>query len=1077
VEIFREIKASIPVGDAFIIFCGVNRRETTFPYISMKYPNKLTNAAIALADDFRERIESASGAQLGEDSILDLAEWSSTLPNSRELFAGWCSALESGNIAPSDLPGTGKFMPPVSGSDDTRFTLLFDLIKAFVLEDPKTFWGEASPIETAHAAPETEVSVHAMEMEEAPPWEESKEPISSADEFELLVEAVEERLGIAPSPDEPTPTSPHSADPSAPHSVTPDPFAFLAMMGNSLPELGAETKLILPSEITPEESEKLFGHPPSKQIVRMGERLALKWNDEQSKAIKAVLNWYQNDTKRQQIFRLFGSGGSGKSSALNEISYVIQNGEGVKAGNILFATYTGKAAAVMRSKGMPASTIHSLIYKPQIDPVTGQIIGFDINDESDLTNASLLVCDEVSMVNEEMGRDLESFGVPILVVGDRGQLDPIKGEGYFISAEPDVELTKIERVALDNPLIWMANEVRLGNYLKPGKYGDSEVHRINGKIPPEFLLAADQIICGMNRTRTTLNRRYRKLMGYFDQDSEFPVLGDRLMCLKNNKDTGVLNGTQWHCGTPTIEKIWKRKDWRNKNSKMEETRVQGLHMRVRSCDLFDVDGNPLIVNTVCSTHHFDENIQPPNWKDISGTDEYTFAYAATVHKCVHPETMVETDQGFMPIRMVDGTGVVATHVGASSYDTKVENPASELVNVTTEYGYSVTLTPDHKSEVWRNGVPSMVEAEEIQVGDWQRVYIGSVVDVAGYAKMPKADFPIDVRSKVYPLPEVCTEDVAEFLGLMVADGTVYQGGLRLYKRHTDVSDRFAHLCRSLFSANPKRYESNQCNVGYGYEISSRFLADYFNQLGGLSPNKKGIPEVIYRSPLSVQAAFLRGFFEDGGVNLRGNLVDHIEVAQTLTTGVSMQHIQAMLLRQGIVSVLKVRKKCISIYIYGRYAAVFRDKIGFLASAKQQRLENCIDTERRYRLIVSKEEMAILAKYAKSSEIYSFSTCGYLSREVAKRIQKEANLDWLDERLNWVFVRVNSLEKDVAKTMCLRVPDVGRFLQNGFPHSNCQGSQFPYVVIKDESSVFRDQEWKHRYTAISRASERADIFID
>jgi ATP-dependent exoDNAse (exonuclease V) alpha subunit len=40
----------------------------------------------------------------------------------------------------------------------------------------------------------------------------------------------------------------------------------------------------------------------------------------------------------------------------------------------------------------------------------------------------------------------------------------------------------------------------------------------------------------------------------------------------------------------------------------------------------------------------------------------------------------------------------------------------------------------------------------------------------------------------------------------------------------------------------------------------------------------------------------------------------------------------------------------------------------------------------------------------------------------------------------------------------------------------QGSQFPHIVVSDESFVFRDQEWKHRYTAITRASERADIFL-
>lgn len=565
----------------------------------MKSPKKLSNAALALADDFRDRVQSASN-QLSEDAIIDLAEWSSSLPNGRELFAGWCLALENGTVTASDLPGVGKFIPPVQSSSDARFTLLFDMLKAFILEDPNTFWGD-SPV-AQEAAPET--SLPDLEI----PSVEAEESIAH-DEFQI-------------------------EETEIPGVTQLDPFAFLnePSVTETPVEAKTDNKVILTSELTPEESEKLFGHPPEKRIVRIGERMALKWNDQQSDAIKKVLDWYQNHTRVQQVFRLFGYAGVGKSSLINEISYVIQNGEGVKPGKILFATYTGKAAAVLRSKGMPASTIHSLIYRPEIDYLTGQITGFTLNDESELHEAALLVCDEVSMVNEEMGQDLLSFGVPILVVGDRGQLDPIKGEGFFMKREPDVELTKIERVALDNPLIWLANEVRMGNSLKPGSYGTSKVHRIKDKIPAEYIMEADQLICGMNRTRTSLNRRYRKLMGYFDQDSEFPVLGDRLMCLKNNKNTGVLNGTQWHCSTPTIEKIWKPADWRNPLGKKVETNAWGLHMRIRSCDLFDINGDPIIINTVCSTHHFDENAPEPHWKDVSGTDEFTFAYAATVHK-------------------------------------------------------------------------------------------------------------------------------------------------------------------------------------------------------------------------------------------------------------------------------------------------------------------------------------------------------------------------------------------------------------------------------------------------------------
>jgi exodeoxyribonuclease-5 len=393
-----------------------------------------------------------------------------------------------------------------------------------------------------------------------------------------------------------------------------------------------EQTSINPNALTPEESAEIFGCPPAKQIVRYGERPTIKWNKDQGKAIKAVLDWYKEKPKHKQIYRLFGWAGSGKTSIIQEIACAIRDGDGVPKGEVLFAAFTGKAAAVMMGKGCsPAQTIHSLIYKPMVDPLTGKVIGFKRNDESPLRYASLLICDEVSMVNEEMANDLLSFGVHILVVGDPGQIEPIRGEGFFILAEPDSLLTRIERVAEENPLIWLATRVREGKPLKPGTYGTTHIYR--GKsIPDELIVEADQLLCGMNKTRQTLNRRYRVLRGFHERDSEFPVRGDRLMGLKNNKDTGVLNGTQWHCDDPVIKRISRLKDFRNPGLGSEETNIDGLYFRARSCDLFDANGDPLIINTVCSAHHFDPNLPQPQWRDIAGTDEYTFAYASTVHK-------------------------------------------------------------------------------------------------------------------------------------------------------------------------------------------------------------------------------------------------------------------------------------------------------------------------------------------------------------------------------------------------------------------------------------------------------------
>ena len=119
-------------------------------------------------------------------------------------------------------------------------------------------------------------------------------------------------------------------------------------------------------------------------------------------------------------------------------------------GDVKFAAFTGKAASVMRGKGCHgASTIHSLIYRARESGE--EIPSFDLWDEAPASKAELIIIDECSMVDAELGRDLLSFGVPVLVLGDPAQLPPIQGGGFFTEAEPDVMLTEVHRQAQDDP--------------------------------------------------------------------------------------------------------------------------------------------------------------------------------------------------------------------------------------------------------------------------------------------------------------------------------------------------------------------------------------------------------------------------------------------------------------------------------------------------------------------------------------------------------------------------------------------------------------------------------------------------
>ena len=142
----------------------------------------------------------------------------------------------------------------------------------------------------------------------------------------------------------------------------------------------------------------------------------------QDSALQAVAEWLKAKPGQRgtpPIFRLFGYAGTGKTTLARHIA------EGVD-GKVLFAAFTGKAAHVMRSKGCErASTIHSLIYKAR-DSGEGTP-SFDLWDDAPASKAKLIVIDECSMVDPELGRDLMSFRVPVMVLGDPAQLPPIQG--------------------------------------------------------------------------------------------------------------------------------------------------------------------------------------------------------------------------------------------------------------------------------------------------------------------------------------------------------------------------------------------------------------------------------------------------------------------------------------------------------------------------------------------------------------------------------------------------------------------------------------------------------------------------
>jgi exodeoxyribonuclease-5 len=324
------------------------------------------------------------------------------------------------------------------------------------------------------------------------------------------------------------------------------------------------------------------------------------FSPQQDTALKAISIWWKTDRRRGSIFRLFGYAGTGKTTLAKHIAAGVD-------GKVLFAAFTGKAACVMRSKGChDASTIHRLIYKPQEKNEENPT--FELWSKAPASHAKLIIIDECSMVDAELARDLMSFEVPLLVLGDPAQLPPIQGGGFFTDAKPDAMLTEVHRQAQDNPIVRLSMDIRAGKSLVAGQYGETQVVR-RGDLDPTRVIGADQVLVGRNATRRAYNMRLRERRGFA---GALPVVGDKLVCLRNNRKKGLFNGALW---------LVKEKP---------KPRRKILRMRLKPDE--DLGEGDEMVKVSVRAECFNGRIEEVDWRERKPFDEFDFGYVLTVHK-------------------------------------------------------------------------------------------------------------------------------------------------------------------------------------------------------------------------------------------------------------------------------------------------------------------------------------------------------------------------------------------------------------------------------------------------------------
>lgn len=302
-------------------------------------------------------------------------------------------------------------------------------------------------------------------------------------------------------------------------------------------------------------------------------------SDDQKKVLHELLEWNKQGYVNQYI-TVGGYAGTGKTTLIAELSRKLNDNK--KSPAIGFAAYTGKAARVLQiklnalkalDKNDTVGTIHSLMYSP-IEDKKGEIVGWQKKDE---IKKNLIIIDEASMIDGNIWSDLLSYNIPIIAVGDHGQLSPIKGQ-FSLMQNPDLKLEQIHRQAEDNPIIKVSILARKFGVIPDKEYAKNVV-KVSKSSPfyndtVETVLSNYNedtlVICGYNHTRVKLNNMIRTRLGY---ELEQPQVGDRVICLRNNHKQDIYNGM---LGTLLFMDN-KKSDWVNADIQMdgEDTEYNG----------------------------------------------------------------------------------------------------------------------------------------------------------------------------------------------------------------------------------------------------------------------------------------------------------------------------------------------------------------------------------------------------------------------------------------------------------------------------------------------------------------------
>ena len=360
------------------------------------------------------------------------------------------------------------------------------------------------------------------------------------------------------------------------------------------------------------------------------------------------------------------------------------------------------------------------------------------------------------------------------------------------------------------------------------------------------------------------------------------------------------------------------------------------------------------------------------------------------YNCVVGDTLISTDKGLVKIKDIfnnrfNKSWRLYTCLGIDRIKRYIRTNNEPTKIITLAHGYNIEGTLDHPI-LTLGGYKSI---DNLKIGDkvilksinsfpsskiYIKNYLDDLLDFYGNndrVNIPKFSF------------DYVNEELAEWLGYIISEGTYIKGAIGFTNTDIDMLDRYRQLISKLFNIEYSEAKYPGVNKPYwNIYFSSTIIKQLMKFLGveGVHSKYKETPWCILQSPKPVVKAFLRALFAGDGsiyINKRG-IFESIGYSSSSPT--LLYQLQTLLLNFGIISRVNsgnngsLYNKDIEGNIRGFglsigsiYAEKFMEEIGFSCLRKTLRYENSNRYKRKPSIIKNNGEFELPIRHIIGSE--------------------------------------------------------------------------------------------------------------